>query len=88
MEQFVPLFQAFIAFMALIGGFTFAVDVIFRPLKKDVERLEKGQAKLEGGQAKLEKGQAKLEGGQAGLERNIRELKAGQEKILAKIQRS
>lgn len=36
------------AFMALVGGFSFAVDLILKPLKKDVERLEVEQAKREG----------------------------------------
>ena len=46
MEQFTPLFQAFLAFMALIGGFSFAVDLIVRPLKKDIAKLEAGQAEI------------------------------------------
>ena len=53
MEEFVPLFQAVIAFMALIGGFSFAVDLVIRPIKKDIARLEKDIKELKDGQAKI-----------------------------------
>ena len=54
MEAFVPLFQAVIAFVAVLTGLGFVFNLLLSPVKRDISKLEVGQAKLEAGQAKLE----------------------------------
>jgi len=55
---FTPLFTAgifFIGFLALLlAGFSAMLEAKVDPIKKDIARLEAGQAKLERGLAKLE----------------------------------
>ena len=78
-ETLTFLVQAFIAFMALVGGFSFAVDLIVRPLKKDVERLEVGQGKLE---SRLDKVESRLDN----VESRLDNLEAGQARFNKELQ--
>lgn len=47
MESFIPLFQAIIAFVAVLTGLGFVFSLLLNPVKKDISNLEAGQAKLE-----------------------------------------
>lgn len=47
LSQFTPLFTAFIAFIALIGGFSFAVDLAIRPIKIELTEIKANQARFE-----------------------------------------
>ena len=47
MESFVPLFQAIIAFMAVMTGLGFVFNLLLIPVKKDIANLKTGQSKLE-----------------------------------------
>ena len=76
MEAFIPLFQAVIAFVAVLTGLGFVFNLLLVPVKKDIAKLEEGQAKLEAGQAKLEAGQFKLESGLFKLESKLDQLLA------------
>ena len=58
-----------VAFSAVVAVFSYAVNLLLKPvearlsrLEKDIESLKTGQGKLEGRLAKLEAGQVKLEG--------------------------
>jgi len=55
MEAFVPLFQAVIAFVAVLTGLGFVFNLLLLPLKKDIGKLENGQAKIENRLDRLEK---------------------------------
>ena len=47
MKAFTPLFQAVIAFVAVLTGLGFVFSLILSPVKKDIEHLKAGQATLE-----------------------------------------
>ncbi len=53
MKVFTPLFQAVIAFVAVLTGLGFVFNLLLAPVKRDIEKLEAGQAKLEAGQAEI-----------------------------------
>ena len=74
MEQFTPLFQAITAFAAVIGGFSFVVSLIVRPLRVDISRLKKSIEKVESRVGRLEN--------------DMQDLKKGQQQILAKLQQA
>ena len=61
MKVFTPLFQAVIAFVAILTGLGFVFNLLLAPVKKDIANLETRMTNLEDGQAKLETGQVKLE---------------------------
>ncbi len=54
MEPFTPLFQAVIAFVAVLTGLGFIFNLLLLPVKKDIAKLEAGQSKLDAGLSKLE----------------------------------
>ena len=86
--MFTPLFQALIAFCAFFsfqfGLLYFVLDAKINPIKKDISKLEAGQANLEAGQANLEARIAKLEIGQVNLEAKIGKLEVKIDKLLSK----
>ena len=47
MEQFTPLFQAFLILMALIGGLGGIFRILLNPVYFQLEKLKAGQARLE-----------------------------------------
>ena len=47
MKAFTPLFQAVIAFVAVLTGLGFVFNLLLKPVKTDIEHLKEGQAKLE-----------------------------------------
>ncbi len=64
---------AFLAFQ--FGAMYFLISASIAPLKKDIARLETGQAKLSASIAPLKKDIARLETGQAKLSVDIAEIK-------------
>lgn len=72
MKEFTPLFQGFIAFMALIGGFTFSVDYIVKPLKTEIELVKENQKDIKENQVRFE---IAIKENQKALEENQKDLK-------------
>ena len=62
MKAFTPLFQAVIAFVAVLTGLGFVFSLILSPVKKDIEHLKAGQAKFDNEVKEIKAGQVKLEG--------------------------
>jgi len=54
-EAFVPLFQAVIAFVALLTGLGFVFNLLLLPLKKDIANIENSLDKFENRLYQLEK---------------------------------
>ena len=63
--------------IALIAGFGYIVDLIVRPLKRDIAKHETELKEIKDNQAKLEKGQVRFE-----IE--LKEIKAKLDQLLAR----
>ena len=46
MKAFTPLFQAIIAFVAVVTGLGFVFSLLLSPVKKDIEHLKSGQIEI------------------------------------------
>ena len=82
LSEFSPLFQAVIAFVAVLTGLGFVFNLLLVPLKENQGRLEKNQGRLEKSQARLEESQGRLEKNQGRLESDIQEVKMGIKRLL------
>ncbi len=78
----VASFSLAFAFFAFFMNFLLNTKI--EPVKKDIAKLEAGQAKLEAGQVKLEKNIAKLEAGQVKLEKRMDGIESKLDQLLAK----
>ena len=93
MGLFTPLFQATIAFCAVFTALGLMFNILLKPVKENMARLEKdlreNMAKLENNQTRLENNQIKLEKDlkttQASLEEFKIEVNTKLDKLLAKI---
>lgn len=85
MELFTPLFQAVIAFCAVFTALGLMFNILLKPVKENMARLEKdlknNLAKLESNQARLESNQGRLENSQGRLENSQARLENNQAKL-------
>ena len=88
MENLDTLFAAGIFLLAFLGFqfgiIYFLLNALIAPVKKDISKLEAGQAKLEANQAELVANQARLEANQAELVARLGRIEALLKKGLAK----
>ena len=74
MEIFTPLFQAVIAFVAVMTGLGFVFSLILAPVKESQAQLKESQADLKKSHAELKESHVELKEGHARLERRLDSL--------------
>ncbi len=82
MELFTPLFQAVIAFCAVFTALGLMFNILLKPVKENMARLEKG---MKENMNRLENNQIKLENNQARLEKDLKTTRASLEEFKVEV---
>ncbi len=72
MKPFTPLFQAVIAFTAVMTGLGFIFNLLLTPVKKDLARMESNVSRLEGNMSRLEGNVSRLDSRVGRLEEGLK----------------